>query len=222
MGSKGDGGGGDEDELKHLFEGLYIFHVPPTGAVNPRLHAAYPPLDEHSVVPEDKLALFCFPYDTSHAVGLQRQFFTFGLTTASSALFYGYCLQEQPATPASTAVLFCLVSRLPWHVFFRRLLGVVADSYDVEKGFGSSTFLDALRTAPGVSLSAPLAQAITISPPSQKMVLLHTPDCRRPLVHSALPLVDTLVNRLSAPNLMQVFASLLTERRIIHEETRTV
>lgn len=69
-----------------------------------------------------QLPKFCFPYHDSADAALQPQLFSFTLTDGEGWLQFGFCLQNEPATPASAAELICIVSHQPWFEFFQDLL----------------------------------------------------------------------------------------------------
>ena len=74
----------------------------------------------------EQLSKLCFPFTDTAAIATKSHFFTFTFTRGDGSLRYGFCLQLEPSTPASDAVLHCIITGLPWFTFFHDVLKVLA------------------------------------------------------------------------------------------------
>ncbi|EDQ86264.1 uncharacterized protein MONBRDRAFT_28397 [Monosiga brevicollis MX1] len=144
--------------------------------------------------------------------------------------------QNQPATPASDAVLLCLVTRLPWFTFFRDTVHAFntvyqRSNYDRSVLEACLTKLsDALKEdcsqptgmqsyphpfLPFLCDNPPPCTDLLLALPHDVQVTLRVPDGQRSPVISELPLVGTLPRCLSWHNVFHLLAALQAERRIL-------
>ena len=114
-----------EARAKYLTENS---HVTLPGKAAPVLNFKYP-LELGDAVDDckiEQLSKLCFPFTDTAAIATKSHFFTFTFTRGDGSLRYGFCLQLEPPTPASDAVLHCIITGLPWFTFFHDVLKVVA------------------------------------------------------------------------------------------------
>eukprot|EP00911_Craspedida_sp_UC1_P000010 UC1_evm1s9 len=114
----------EERQPDRLFEGFFVYSIPPAGSLDPKLTYQYP--DVCKSVDLEQLKQFCFPYKEEDAdAAVSQQEFCFTLTDASGNLLYGFTMQNRPATPASESTCLCLVTQAPWHATMREILRVL-------------------------------------------------------------------------------------------------
>uniref|UniRef100_A0A667YMX9 DENN domain containing 1C n=1 Tax=Myripristis murdjan TaxID=586833 RepID=A0A667YMX9_9TELE len=148
------------------------------------------------------LPKFCFPYDIQRD-GVAVQHFTFVLTDLEGCQRFGFCRLTN-----STQTCLCMLSYLPWFEVFYKLLNNLADY--LTKGQVSFCMLS-VCVSPG--LSHPLIQCcFRLSPQVPYFI---APDPRSlPSIPESRNLTELIV-AVDMSNLLQIYASMLFERRIL-------
>lgn len=198
---------------QRVFEGFYIFALPPSASVEPKLVYEFPPdPDRKDPLGVKALAALCFPYGDESAASMTSQRFTI-LYQASG--LHGFCRQNGPLTPADDAECMCLVARPGWHSFYPKLLDWLyrvrtskqgRDRFEsVLEALGQERTLEERLVVPldGIDAIPGFDEAIPVSHLQQLPRLKDTPA------------VALLCKSLSTTNLLTIFASLLLERRIL-------
>ncbi|CAM4465688.1 unnamed protein product [Leuciscus chuanchicus] len=181
--------------------------------------------DEESL---QSLPRFCFPYDIERAKDtVAVQHFTFVLTDLEGCQRFGFC-----RLTSSSQTCFCILSYLPWFEVFYKLLNNLADystkgqtnemkellsvlyKHPVPPANGSITLqmggkLMIGRKMPGISGHAPKGEE------SEGIPYFIAPDPKAlPSIPESRNLTE-LVVAVDVGNLLQLFASMLFERRIL-------
>ncbi|KAM7008599.1 DENN domain-containing protein 1B isoform 2-T2 [Tautogolabrus adspersus] len=149
------------------------------------------------------LPRFCFPYDI-HRVreGVAVQHFTFVLTDIEGCQRFGFCRLTN-----STHTCLCILSYLPWFEVFYKLLNNLADYLTK----GQTNEMKAL-------LAALYKQPVPLTPGSvtlQMVPYFIAPDPRSlPSIPENRNLTELIV-AVDVGNLLQLYASILFERRIL-------
>ncbi|KAM8878274.1 DENN domain-containing protein 1B isoform 2-T2 [Spinachia spinachia] len=146
---------------------------------------------------------FCFPYDVQRArEGLAVQHFTFVLTDLQGCQRFGFCRLTN-----NTNTCLCILSYLPWFEVFYKLLNNLADLLTKGQTSETKALLAALYKQP--------------LPPGAGGVTLHmvpyfiAPDPRSlPSIPENRNLTELMV-AVDVGNLLQLYASMLFERRIL-------
>ncbi|XP_053333444.1 DENN domain-containing protein 1B [Clarias gariepinus] len=149
------------------------------------------------------LPRFCFPYDIERVRdGIAVQHFTFALTDLEGCQRFGFC-----RLTSSSQTCLCILSYLPWFEVFYKLLNNLADY--VTKGQTSEMreLLAALYKHP-----VPLANSLNIL---HQMPYFLAPDPKAlPSIPENRNLTELIV-AVDVGNLLQLYASMLFERRIL-------
>ncbi|XP_041642220.1 DENN domain-containing protein 1B isoform X3 [Cheilinus undulatus] len=149
------------------------------------------------------LPRFCFPYDIQRARdGAAVQHFTFVLTDIEGCQRFGFCRLTN-----STHTCLCILSYLPWFEVFYKLLNNLADYL----AKGQTNEMKALLAAL-YKQSIPLAAgSVTL----QMVPYFIAPDPRSlPSIPENRNLTELIV-AVDVSNLLQLYASMLFERRIL-------
>eukprot|EP00041_Stephanoeca_diplocostata_P038210 m.1486862 g.1486862 ORF g.1486862 m.1486862 type:complete len:309 (-) comp25184_c0_seq37:7048-7974(-) len=210
---------------EHLFETFYLFKLPPIGLLNPQLAFRFP----HNSVDEnardkDKirdahelktLSKLCFPYDDKSSAGFTSQNFTFYFLGGQS---YGFCLQNEPRTPASDGECLCLITKYPWHTLFSRLLSWLNTIHRSSKS--SDKLPEMLARLHAMDPQQLWGQQLAVKDdllgshikPFIAMVPSKVPALQR---IDTNPNIEILCKTLSTTNILTLFASTLFDRRIL-------
>ncbi|KAK2815852.1 hypothetical protein Q5P01_026319 [Channa striata] len=149
------------------------------------------------------LPRFCFPYDVQKARdGVAVQHFTFVLTDLEGCQRFGFCRLTN-----STHTCLCILSYLPWFEVFYKLLNNLADYLTKGQTKEMKLLLAALYKQP-----LPLAPgSVTL----QMVPYFIAPDPRcLPSIPENRNLTELIV-AVDVGNLLQIYASMLFERRIL-------
>ncbi|KAM9857604.1 DENN domain-containing protein 1B [Aulostomus maculatus] len=149
------------------------------------------------------LSRFCFPYDSQRVKErVAVQHFTFALTDIEGCQRFGFC-----RLTSSTQTCLCILSYLPWFEVFYKLLNNLADYLCKGQANELRVLLSALYEQP-----IPLAAgSVTL----QMIPYFIAPDPRSlPSIPENRNLTELIV-AVDAGNLLQLFASMLFERRIL-------
>ncbi|MED6280988.1 hypothetical protein CHARACLAT_016766 [Characodon lateralis] len=149
------------------------------------------------------LPRFCFPYDIQRPKdSVAVQHFTFVLTDLEGCQRFGFCRLTN-----STQTCLCILSYLPWFEVFYKLLNNLADYLSK----GQINEIKAL-------LAALYQQSIPLAPGSvtiQMIPYFIAPDPRSlPSIPENRNLTELIV-AVDVGNLLQLYASMLFERRIL-------
>ncbi|XP_067353937.1 DENN domain-containing protein 1B isoform X2 [Channa argus] len=149
------------------------------------------------------LPRFCFPYDVQKVRdGVVVQHFTFVLTDLEGCQRFGFCRLTN-----STHTCLCILSYLPWFEVFYKLLNNLADYLTKGQTNEMKLLLDALYKQP-MPLSA---GSVTL----QMVPYFIAPDPRSlPSIPENRNLTELIV-AVDVGNLLQLYASMLFERRIL-------
>ncbi|XP_040002074.1 DENN domain-containing protein 1B isoform X2 [Xiphias gladius] len=146
---------------------------------------------------------FCFPYDIQRVRdGVAVQHFTFVLTDLEGCQRFGFCRLTN-----STQTCLCILSYLPWFEVFYKLLNNLADYLTKGQINEMKALLSALYKQP-----IPLAAgSVTL----QMVPYFIAPDPRSlPSIPENRNLTELIV-AVDVGNLLQLYASMLFERRIL-------
>uniref|UniRef100_A0A671YRA4 DENN domain containing 1C n=1 Tax=Sparus aurata TaxID=8175 RepID=A0A671YRA4_SPAAU len=149
------------------------------------------------------LPRFCFPYDIQRVRdGVAVQHFTFVLTDLEGCQRFGFCRLTN-----STRTCLCILSYLPWFEVFYKLLNNLADYLTKGQNNETKALLSALYKQP-----LPLAAgSVTL----QMVPYFIAPDPRSlPSIPENRNLTELIV-AVDVGNLLQIYASMLFERRIL-------
>ncbi|TKS69012.1 DENN domain-containing protein 1B [Collichthys lucidus] len=149
------------------------------------------------------LPRFCFPYDIQRVRdGVVVQHFTFVLTDLEGCQRFGFCRLTN-----STHTCLCILSYLPWFEVFYKLLNNLADYLTKGQTNELKALLAALYKQP-----IPLAAgSVTL----QMIPYFIAPDPRSlPSIPENRNLTELIV-AVDVGNLLQLYASMLFERRIL-------
>ncbi|XP_014480888.1 PREDICTED: DENN domain-containing protein 1C isoform X2 [Dinoponera quadriceps] len=195
------------ENVKQLFE-CFCEVAAPVGEKPPWILQKYPNSfsDEEILKSVPK---FAYPCEVEN---LLVQHFSFVLTSIDSKWTFGFC-RHDPKTDTALVVL----SALPWHETFYKLLNHIASLTSNASGEDLWKFLENLYTCgvpiPGNSISIPLpnstANFICQSP--KQFQLPSIPENRN---------LTEYYSAVDSHNMMIVFASMLYERRIIFTSKR--
>eukprot|EP00045_Choanoeca_perplexa_P018412 m.291111 g.291111 ORF g.291111 m.291111 type:complete len:893 (-) comp17812_c0_seq4:1881-4559(-) len=208
--------GPDPSQPSTLYEACLVYVVPPTGKLSPELAWQHP--SDFEAVWKSQLPLFCFPYHPDSSAALRKQSFMIRFTNELGRPVFGYCLQNEPATPASDAVLLCLVSTLPWFDFFHVALLSINAAY-IKAKRDSSVLEACLRQLSqalrSTDLDRPLGNELLLKLPGNVQTTLRVPNARLNPLMSEMQTVGALARCLSWSNLCQLLASIMAERRVV-------
>eukprot|EP00730_Choanoeca_flexa_P008070 TRINITY_DN12435_c0_g2_i1.p1 TRINITY_DN12435_c0_g2~~TRINITY_DN12435_c0_g2_i1.p1 ORF type:complete len:875 (+),score=216.20 TRINITY_DN12435_c0_g2_i1:1786-4410(+) len=199
-----------------LYEACMVYVVPPAGKLEPRLLWQYP--KDFDAAWRSQLPLFCFPYAPASAAAFKKQLFMMRFTNELGQVVYGYCLQNEPATPASDAVLICLVSRLPWFDFFHTALKSTNAAYLKSKrdvNVLEACLQQLSKALRHTDLNRPKGNELLLKLPGNIQATLRVPDGEHNPLMSEMQTVGTLARCLSWSNLKQLLASIMAERRVM-------
>ncbi|XP_008300940.1 DENN domain-containing protein 1C isoform X2 [Stegastes partitus] len=149
------------------------------------------------------LPRFCFPYDIQRARdAVAVQHFTFVLTDLEGCQRFGFCRLAN-----STHTCLCILSYLPWFEVFYKLLNSLADYLSKGQTNEMKALLTALYKQP-----VPLADgSVTL----QMVPYFIAPDPKSlPSIPENRNLTELIV-AVDVGNLLQLYASMLFERRIL-------
>uniref|UniRef100_A0A3B4XY91 DENN domain containing 1C n=1 Tax=Seriola lalandi dorsalis TaxID=1841481 RepID=A0A3B4XY91_SERLL len=147
------------------------------------------------------LPRFCFPYDIQVRDGVAVQHFTFVLTDLEGCQRFGFCRLTN-----STNTCLCILY-LPWFEVFYKLLNNLADYLTKGQTNEMKALLGALYAQP----IPPAAGSVTL----QMVPYFIAPDPRSlPSIPENRNLTELIV-AVDVGNLLQLYASMLFERRIL-------
>nr|XP_046156047.1 DENN domain-containing protein 1B-like isoform X1 [Oncorhynchus gorbuscha] len=166
---------------------------------------------------------FCFPFDVERVsqspVG---QNFTFVLTDIESKQRFGFC-----RLTSGCRVCICLLSYLPWFEIYYKLLNTLADYLTTNQENELNDMLNSLYSLPvpkpftpvNLSVTALLhiatGQVLKDAPSQQPHSYFITPDINGlPTIPESRNLTEYFV-AVDVNNMLQLYASMLHERRII-------
>ncbi|XP_072319210.1 DENN domain-containing protein 1B isoform X2 [Eucyclogobius newberryi] len=168
------------------------------------------------------LPRFCFPYDIQRARdGVAVQHFTFALTDLEGCQRFGFC---RLANASQTCL--CILSYLPWFEVFYKLLNNLADYLSKGQTNEARALLSELykQPLPLMSGSVTLGMVLVSTKVSLHVGLLEAPkgvpyfiapDPRSlPSIPESRNLTELIV-AVDVGNLLQIYASMLFERRIL-------
>ncbi|XP_031720366.1 DENN domain-containing protein 1B isoform X1 [Anarrhichthys ocellatus] len=171
------------------------------------------------------LPRFCFPYDIQRArEGVAVQHFTFVLTDLEGCQRFGFCRLTN-----NTNTCLCILSYLPWFEVFYKLLNNLADYLTKGQTNETKALLAALYKQPlpppAGSVTLQMGEQLLVStevshpvghPKGQEGVpYFIAPDPRSlPSIPENRNLTELIV-AVDVGNLLQVYASMLFERRIL-------
>ncbi|XP_068055713.1 DENN domain-containing protein 1B isoform X7 [Anomalospiza imberbis] len=166
---------------------------------------------------------FCFPFDVERVSQNQvGQHFTFVLTDIESKQRFGFC-----RLTSGGKVCLCILSYLPWFEVYYKLLNTLADYLAKEQENDSNDLLKSLYSHP-----VPKANALVSLSVNQEMIFASeqvlkkqpclishsyfiTPDITGlPTIPESRNLTEYFV-AVDVNNMLQLYASMLHERRII-------
>eukprot|EP00076_Gallus_gallus_P023905 XP_015145864.1 DENN domain-containing protein 1B isoform X4 [Gallus gallus] len=166
---------------------------------------------------------FCFPFDIERVSQNQvGQHFTFVLTDIESKQRFGFC-----RLTSGGKVCLCILSYLPWFEVYYKLLNTLADYLAKEQENDSNDLLKSLYSHP-----VPKANALVSLSVNQEMIFASkqvlkkqpclvshlyfiTPDITGlPTIPESRNLTEYVV-AVDVNNMLQLYASMLHERRII-------
>ncbi|XP_056128014.1 DENN domain-containing protein 1B isoform X3 [Rhinichthys klamathensis goyatoka] len=156
--------------------------------------------DEESL---QSLPRFCFPYDIERAKDtVAVQHFAFVLTDLEGCQRFGFC-----RLTSSSQTCFCILSHLPWFEVFYKLLNNLADYSTKGQTNEMKELLSVLYKQP----VPPANGSITL----QMIPYFIAPDPKAlPSIPESRNLTE-LVVAVDVGNLLQLYASMLFERRIL-------
>ncbi|KAM8817589.1 DENN domain-containing protein 1B isoform 2-T2 [Rhynchonycteris naso] len=166
---------------------------------------------------------FCFPFDVERVSQNQvGQHFTFVLTDIESKQRFGFC-----RLTSGGKICLCILSYLPWFEVYYKLLNTLADYLAKEQENDLNVILNALYTHPVPKANSPVSlsvnQEIFIASEQvlkdQPSLVLHScfiaPDVTGlPTIPESRNLTEYFV-AVDVSNMLQLYASMLHERRII-------
>ncbi|XP_076845572.1 DENN domain-containing protein 1B [Brachyhypopomus gauderio] len=149
------------------------------------------------------LPRFCFPYDIERVKdGVAVQHFTFVLTDLEGCQRFGFC-----RLTSSSQTCLCMLSYLPWFEVFYKLLNNLADYLTKGQTSELQDLLAALYELPVPKANGPVTlQLIPYFIAPDPKTLPSIPESRN---------LTELVVAVDVGNLMQLYASMLFERRIL-------
>ncbi|PRD27057.1 UNVERIFIED_CONTAM: DENN domain-containing protein 1A [Trichonephila clavipes] len=185
----------------HVFECFFEVVIPSENEKNAWILQKYPEdFDDKEVlksVPE-----FSCPCEFNNTA---IQHFSFVLTNLDSKWSFGYC-RHAPNTPT----LIVLLSHLPWHETFYKILNQIADLTNAKETSVLTMFLESFYNSsvpdPGLNLHVQY---------NEKEFIVYCPN------HLKLPSIPEnrnlteYFNAIDAQNMMIIFSSMLHERRIL-------
>ncbi|XP_074858541.1 DENN domain-containing protein 1B isoform X2 [Carettochelys insculpta] len=166
---------------------------------------------------------FCFPFDVERVSQNQvGQHFTFVLTDIESKQKFGFC-----RLTSGGKVCLCIVSYLPWFEVYYKLLNTLADYLAKEQENDLNDVLKSLYSHPVPKPNTPISLNVNqemcfVSEKvmkNQPYLVLHsyfvTPDVTGlPTIPESRNLTEYFV-AVDVNNMLQLYASMLHERRII-------
>uniref|UniRef100_A0A452J4W2 UDENN domain-containing protein n=1 Tax=Gopherus agassizii TaxID=38772 RepID=A0A452J4W2_9SAUR len=146
---------------------------------------------------------FCFPFDVERVSQNQvGQHFTFVLTDIESKQKFGFC-----RLTSGGKVCLCIVSYLPWFEVYYKLLNTLADYLAKEQENDLNDMLKSLYSHPVPKANTPVSLNVHS--------YFITPDLTGlPTIPESRNLTEYFV-AVDVNNMMQLYASMLHERRII-------
>ncbi|XP_043408643.1 DENN domain-containing protein 1B isoform X5 [Chelonia mydas] len=146
---------------------------------------------------------FCFPFDVERVSQNQvGQHFTFVLTDIESKQKFGFC-----RLTSGGKVCLCIVSYLPWFEVYYKLLNTLADYLAKEQENDLNDMLKSLYSHPVPKANTPVSLNVHS--------YFITPDVTGlPTIPESRNLTEYFV-AVDVNNMMQLYASMLHERRII-------
>ncbi|XP_076244199.1 DENN domain-containing protein 1A isoform X2 [Calliopsis andreniformis] len=194
------------DNVQHLFE-CFCEVAAPLAEKPPWILQKYPSSfsDEEILKSVPK---FAYPCEIEN---LLVQHFSFVLTNIDSKWTFGFC-RHDPKTDTALVIL----SALPWHEIFYKLLNNIATLMSTGTGEDLWKFLETVHKCivpiPGSSISIPV--------PNSKNFVCQTPkQFQLPSIPENRNLTE-YYSAVDSHNMMIVFASMLYERRIIFTSKR--
>ncbi|XP_059588345.1 DENN domain-containing protein 1C isoform X3 [Alligator mississippiensis] len=163
------------------------------------------------------LPRFCFPFDVERGQdGAPVQNFTFALTDMDGNQRFGFCR----LAPSARACL-CILSYLPWFELFYKILNTIADHLAKQQLSDLEHFLTALYSHPVPPRGSPMrlefgqCQDQKPSRQDEGPSYFIAPDLGGlPSIPENRNLTEFVV-AVDVPNMLQLYGSLLCERRIL-------
>ncbi|XP_013979035.2 DENN domain-containing protein 1B isoform X1 [Salmo salar] len=166
---------------------------------------------------------FCFPFDVERVSQSQvGQNFTFVLTDIESKQRFGFC-----RLTSGCRVCICLLSYLPWFEIYYKLLNTLADYLTTNQENELNDMLNSLYSLPVPKPFTPVNLSVTSllhiatgqvlkdAPSQQPHSYFITPDINGlPTIPESRNLTEYFV-AVDVNNMLQLYASMLHERRII-------
>ncbi|XP_017793349.1 PREDICTED: DENN domain-containing protein 1A isoform X1 [Habropoda laboriosa] len=195
------------DNVQHLFE-CFCETAAPLGEKPPWILQKYPSsfLDEEILKSVPK---FAYPCEIEN---LMVQHFSFVLTSIDSKWTFGFC-RHDPKTDTALVIL----SALPWHEIFYKLLNNIATLMSNSTGEDLWKFLETVYKSPvpipgsSVSIPVPHSKVNFVCQSPKQFQLPSIPENRN---------LTEYYSAVDAHNMMIIFASMLYERRIIFTSKR--
>merc|ERR1719309_956000 len=189
-------------DAKHVFDCFLEIVAPQTENEQPWILQSFPvnykekEAERLRAVPQ-----FTFPCPT-HVTTVQH--FSFVLTNLEAQWTFGFC---RYAPNSETAL--CILSSLPWHSLFFKLLNQCSDLLQEKQG-QLSTFLSSVHSArlplPGLVFHVQWGQNVFTSPTPSSFHLPSIPENRN---------LTEYFNAVDSNTMLIIFASMLYERRIL-------
>ncbi|XP_033189836.2 uncharacterized protein LOC117156686 isoform X1 [Bombus vancouverensis nearcticus] len=195
------------DNVQHLFE-CFCEVAAPLGEKPPWILQKYPTsfLDEEILKSVPK---FAYPCEIEN---LMVQHFSFVLTSIDSKWTFGFC-RHDPKTDTALVIL----SVLPWHEIFYKLLNNIATLMSNGTGEDLWKFLETVYKSPvpipgsSISIPVPNSKVNFVCQSPKQFQLPSIPENRN---------LTEYYSAVDAHNMMIIFASMLYERRIIFTSKR--
>ncbi|XP_050469648.1 DENN domain-containing protein 1B isoform X2 [Bombus huntii] len=195
------------DNVQHLFE-CFCEVAAPLGEKSPWILQKYPTsfLDEEILKSVPK---FAYPCEIEN---LMVQHFSFVLTSIDSKWTFGFC-RHDPKTDTALVIL----SVLPWHEIFYKLLNNIATLMSNGTGEDLWKFLETVYKSPvpipgsSISIPVPNSKVNFVCQSPKQFQLPSIPENRN---------LTEYYSAVDAHNMMIIFASMLYERRIIFTSKR--
>ncbi|XP_012154515.1 DENN domain-containing protein 1A isoform X8 [Megachile rotundata] len=195
------------DNVQHLFE-CFCEIAAPLGEKPPWILQKYPiSFSDEEIL--KSVPKFAYPCEIEN---LLVQHFSFVLTSIDSKWTFGFC-RHDPKTDTALVIL----SALPWHEIFYKLLNHIATLMSTGTGEDVWKFLETVYRSPvpthdtSISIPIPNSKVNFVCQSPKQYQLPSIPENRNLMEY---------YSAVDAHNMMIVFASMLYERRIIFTSKR--
>lgn len=189
----------------HVFEFFCEIEIPSNNSQAPWITWKFPPnyKDEETL---KSLPEFAYPCEFSNNA---VHHFSFVLTNIDSKWTFGFC-RHAPNSPTC----FVLLSYLPWHEIFYKVLNHVADLSHKEKIGQHQRLQKFLETMYKVSVPDPGLELHVNCGQNEEFVAVCPDHHKLPTIPENRNMTEYF-NAVDAHNMMVIFASMLHERRIL-------